>query len=330
MTERTPIDVTWEVSRHCYLRCLHCSAMPTHPASPVTDHDPMSHHITNWIHGHPLRSLELSGGEPMWNPATRAWWREESLALLERQAVERLVIQTCGIGIQEHISHPTSIPFEGSWEGIVLQFSVHSCDCATFDLIAGHQGAFIPVVNSMICAMESGAEVEANIVPMAQNMLQLGETVEWLIGCGVRRVNILRLMEHGWAADTHSWLRCPGDLSGLLADLAGKHPEVRLSRAYDGGCGVGVDKLYVDAKGWVYPCVALRHSSAHRLGHYSRGTWPAYLRMAGEIGCDGGTCCGPIVRQHTPTKVECTLYQKGDVDPAGALLTEIGGPDVRR
>ena len=297
--DRVPVDVTWEVSRTCFLRCVHCSAMPIHPRS--LDAPTGRYHISGYLHDNPIRTLELSGGEPLLGVGQREWWRKEALGMIQRGSVERVVIQTSGIGsggdLHQPDLHPTAIIFDESWCGLVLQFSVHSVHHGTFDAIVGRPGTYHQMRQSLMSALESGIDVEANVVPMAGNFGGLEETVNNLVRRGVRRVNILRLMSHGYAGDVGTALLPPqqhGEALARVRYIANQHPDkVRISRAFTGECGAGRDKLYIDDKGDVYPCVALRHSGPN-LGYYYQKSLAEFLREAAKMGKCEGVCCTDV------------------------------------
>lgn len=285
LNERVPIDLTWETSIQCYLRCKHCSAMPTHPLSNCARKKMISNQsVVAYMRENPVRSIELTGGEPLIHPYDREWWKEQSFHIMNEEIVERFIIHTSGIVMDED-RRMNFLKLDPLWRGTCFQFSVHSHDERTHDLMTGVDGSFRLMMRSLNSALDHNLEVEINIVPTLLNIDGISKTIAEF---SPQKINILRLLKHGYAQDCWDSLY-PGDIGSDLHSRFDDHPNVRMSRSFDGNCGAGVDKLYIRSDEEVFSCVAMKHVKFSYTQYDGRTIKEHIDMISGKF--DGCKCC---------------------------------------
>lgn len=259
-----------EVTNRCLMGCVHCSSC----AGPDTkEYIPIGEIKRLIENAMPLglKSFTISGGEPFLYPHL-----EELASHIVKRGLA-LNIYSCGIIKDEQTNTYLSLSLKelgpiAKLNPHKLIFSLHG-GRGSHESITGIHGSFNITVNSIKAAMSLGIEVEIHFVPMTLNSHALHDVIKLASDIGVKRVSLLRLVNHGRCLD-HLVLS-PEQEDSLYEDAQKfrmQYPvvDVRMGSPYNcitmsgKPCSAGKNKLLISGTGEVFPCEAFKSLKGQR------------------------------------------------------------------
>lgn len=259
-------DLSIEIIRRCNNMCVHCSSRSTAQSREMLDVSCLSGLLDDAVRIGVGRVC-LSGGEPLLHPQV------EEIARIFSQAGLEVSIYSCGIVGLGESSGPISTSFAErlAKAGVAsVIFNFPAATEATYDSVTGTRGHFPMLVSSICSTVSSGIRSEGHFVPMPLNLGELHAAVELAEELGLARLSLLRLVEHGRAADNHDRLKfSPEQSKRLEAEIdqicRSKPGFVRVGIPFSGvgpgclECHAIDGKLYVKYDGSIYGCEAFKY-----------------------------------------------------------------------
>lgn len=265
-------ELTLEITRECLNRCLHCSSMAVaHSATPplsLSVLDALLHEAARLG----LRSLSLSGGEPLLRPDLPHLLRATHHIPLENLFVYSSGIVRDSSGRAAPVSDLDLIAALRDAEARMV-VNIQSIDPAIHDCIVGVEGRLGLTLQSLRQFIALGVHVECHVVPTRINLASLAATAHELIALGVERVSFLRLVPQGYAAD-HAEILClnaqgKAELDRVFQELrleSDSDRRYRFGVPFSGRCSpvstchAGISKLIMRWDGTFFPCEAFKEA----------------------------------------------------------------------
>lgn len=265
-----PVDVTWEVTNRCNLRCKQCFLPDAGPASPDELTTEESFAMMDNLAEGGAKSLLLSGGEPLMRP---------DLEQLARYAAGRFTIwlQTNGWLLEENAPIVKGLGFQQ------VQVSLDGASAESHDFFRGKGSFDRAVAGIKECVRLGVPSVGIAATVCRRNTDQVPMLIDLALQLGVRAFETLTFMPSGRGQNlsdqvlsTQERMRLYRYLSerqqqlqsrmvvsseephmyienkGLLEACASPH-----SHAVGVGCGAGLLGCAVKPNGRVFPCVGV-------------------------------------------------------------------------
>lgn len=260
---RKLFEVTIEVTQRCPNRCIYCSSMSSPGATESLDFATICQCVDDAADlGAQL--INLSGGEPMLRP--------DIAAIADHIHNKGLRIRLYCSGIYyDGTYHTMPIELLQAIKGKVdvLIFNYESSLPEVYGQIMGTSSDNLALLEETIRnAKQLGITVEAHLVPMKCNYLQIPETLEKLYAMGVSNVSLLRLVPQGRVLENDEKVllseKEQDEMKMMLAELSEKYPKnkLRLGKPYRSEkfttCNTGTIRLAVRYDGYVFPCGAFK------------------------------------------------------------------------
>lgn len=255
-------EITIELTQQCPNQCIHCSSLSDMEKTEALDFETVCKIIGD-AKFLGVKTVNLSGGEPFL-----------------RADIAKIVdyIHTQGIGIRVYTSgiycenrQYSSIPvalLEAVKDKInAMIFNYEAIDAELYATIMGTEPANIDLLEKTIKnAIALGIPVEAHLVPMHCNYLEIPEVLKKLFSMGVKNVSILRLVPQGRVMENKELIVLSADEQEELQQILSKNDEIfkgkiRLGLPFSSKgvlCGTGSVKLTVRYDGYVFPCEAFK------------------------------------------------------------------------
>jgi len=246
-----PINVTFEITLSCNLRCRHCYNFDRELAyRPGRDReeelgDGEIHRILDEIRAEGCLFLSLTGGEALLHPGVEEFIRHAASSGMAVTVKSNGVL--LGAAAVDRIS-------EAGASGVDV--SLYASDAATHDSLVRAPGAFDRTVDGARRARDAGLKVRLSFVIVRQNADQIGAMMELATGLGIpysvdphlmaRHDGSCSSLDHQVDPETIDRL-FRGPLRHLLPPVADQRKSVQCSCARS-VCGIS-------AFGEVYPCI---------------------------------------------------------------------------
>lgn len=204
---RSPVNLTWEVTFACNLRCRHCLSASDEPApDELTTGEALD--LVGQLHGAGVFQINFGGGEPFLRPDF-----EEILAACHGKG-----IMTC-ISTNGTLLNPERVARLAASRLVAIQVSLDGASRQTCDAIRG-QGVFDRAVEAVRLLAASSIPTSINTVLTAQNAGEIPALHELARSLGVS-LRVSRFRPSGRGADNWEDLRPnPAQLLAFSAWLA--------------------------------------------------------------------------------------------------------------
>lgn len=204
---RSPVNLTWEVTFACNLRCRHCLSASDEPApDELTTGEALD--LVGQLHGAGVFQINFGGGEPFLRPDF-----EEILAACHGKG-----IMTC-ISTNGTLLNPERVARLAASRLVAIQVSLDGASRQTCDAIRG-QGVFDRAVEAVRLLAASSIPTSINTVLTAQNAGEIPALHELARSLGVS-LRVSRFRPSGRGADNWEELRPnPAQLLAFSAWLA--------------------------------------------------------------------------------------------------------------
>jgi mycofactocin radical SAM maturase len=253
---RAPVNVTWEITLKCNLRCVHCLS---NSGDVVKDELNTAEcmKLIDDLTALKVFQVNIGGGEP--------FMREDFLDLLDYSHKKGLVtcVSTNGITIDNSISNRLS-----SMDMLYLQVSLDGVDEETNDRIRG-KGTYRKILDAMETLATNGVRFSINTVLTRINYDQL-ESLRSLAGRYGAELRVSRFRPSGRGKSSKAELGPTTEQLEGFAEWLERHDLVRTGDSFfcftsdhrrDKGldmCGAAKMTCCVSPDGNVYPCAFLQ------------------------------------------------------------------------
>ncbi|MDO8473123.1 MAG: radical SAM protein [Dehalococcoidia bacterium] len=267
---RGPVDVTWEVTNACNLRCRQCFLPDA--GRPMPDELTLEegYRLLDNLAEAGVKSLLFSGGEPLSRPDL------EELATYASGRM-KVWLQTNGWLLEEKAESLKKLGFEQ------VQVSLDGAVAETHDWFRG-KGSFDRAVRGIRRCVELGfPSVGIAATISRRNIDEVPRMVDQALDMGVRAFETLSFMPSGRGATMSDMVLSTEQRSGLYRFLAEKQQQLEsrmvvgseepfmyikskklldacahpTSKAVGIGCGAGLLGCAVKPNGKVFPCVGV-------------------------------------------------------------------------
>lgn len=253
---RSPVNLTWEVTFACNLRCSHCLSASAHPApDELTTAEALA--LVEQLHAAGVFQVNFGGGEPFIRPDF-----EEILAACHARG-----IMTC-ISTNGTLLTPERVDRLAASRLVAIQVSMDGANRSTCEAIRG-EGTYDAALKALRLLAASTIPTSINTVLTAQNAGEIPALHKMAASLGVS-LRVSRFRPSGRGADNWESLRpTPAQLLAFSAWLAASG-DVRTGDSFFSlttqerqGLGLnlcGAAKLTccVGPTGNMYPCAFLQ------------------------------------------------------------------------
>lgn len=253
---RAPVNVTWEISLKCNLRCVHCLSNSGNVIKDELNTAECMKLIDD-LTALKVFQVNIGGGEP--------FIRDDFIELLDYSHKKGLVtcVSTNGIALDNSIAERIS-----SMDMLYLQVSLDGADEETNDSIRG-KGTYRKILNAMEALAANGVKFSINTVLTRINFDQL-ETLRALAGQYGAELRVSRFRPSGRGKSSRADLGPTGEQLESFAEWLDRHDLVRTGdsffcltsdhRRHKGldMCGAAKMTCCVSPDGNVYPCAFLQ------------------------------------------------------------------------
>ena len=254
-------EISIEILQRCPNRCIYCSS---HSNPSATNMIPFSviTAVLDDVKRLGCETICISGGEPFLHPQIT------DIVRYVKMLGMTVYVYTSGIYLNAdnvYMSLPNELieSIRGTVDNII--FNVEADIPALYNMIMGTDvGGFELMKKSISDCVVCGINVEAHVVPMKLNFMQIESIFKMCYSLGVSKVSILRLVMQGRALEKAESVLLNDDdnvcvlkkISNLCNEYKGK---VRIGLPYsDGGCKLyckaASEKINIRYDGRVYPC----------------------------------------------------------------------------
>jgi mycofactocin biosynthetic radical S-adenosylmethionine protein MftC len=267
---RSPVNLTWEMTQACNLKCRHCLSSSGHPGpDEMTTSEALS--LVDQIHEARIFQINIGGGEPFMRPDF-----EEVLA-----ACHKYGIMTC-ISTNGTLLTKDLIDRLAATRLVNIQVSIDGANRETCDAIRG-QGTFDAAIEALKLLAPTTIATSMNTVLTAQNAAEIPALYEMSRSLGVS-LRVSRFRPSGRGVDNWDDLRPNAAQLLAFSDWLSKSGDVRTGDSFFSltsqerqGLGLnlcGACKLTccVGPNGNVYPCAFLQ-SAPFKAGSLRENTF---------------------------------------------------------
>lgn len=255
-------EITIEVTQQCPNQCIYCSSLSDMEKTEALPFDTICK-VVDDAKALGAASVSLSGGEP--------FLREDIAEIVEYIHGKGLKVRIYSSGIHCQDGQYTTIPatlLEAVKDKIdALIFNYETIDPKLYATIMGTEPGNLVLLDETIkTAITLGMPVEAHLVPMHCNYMQIPEVVSKLYSMGVKNVSFLRLVPQGRVLENSEMVELNKDEEKELQQILDSFREtyqnkIRLGFPFSAkraNCGTGTVKLTVRYDGYVFPCEAFK------------------------------------------------------------------------
>jgi mycofactocin radical SAM maturase len=256
---RAPVNVTWEVTLRCNLRCAHCLSAAGAAAAGELSTGECRRLIDDWA-SLKVFQVNVGGGEP--------FIREDFLELLDRAQARGLVtcVSSNGLLIDRALARRLA-----GMKRFYLQVSLDGATAAVNDAIRG-AGTYDRVLSALDHLAREGVRFSLNAVLTRRNFPQM-EALRALAREYGAELRVSRFRPSGRGKETRAELAPSGDQLEAFAEWLGRHDRVRTGdsffcltsekrrrRGLD-MCGAAKMTCCLSPAGNVYPCAFLQEDA---------------------------------------------------------------------
>lgn len=241
-----------EIIQRCMNNCLICSSLSNNKGTNIITTEKVLEIIDEMIELG-INQLILSGGEP--------FLHEGIYDIIEHAISNRLKIRIYTSGIIESGEIDFS-EYSDLKDNLTIIFDIPSIISKDYNAFTSNNN-LDTVKLSLVNCIKNGIRTEMNVVPTSINIDILGTIVNYAKRIGVKRVNFLRLVNHGRTLDNQELiLKDTDELKNKLKKLKSIHKElVRIGvplRITTCKCNAGITKLHIMHNGNVIGCEAFK------------------------------------------------------------------------
>lgn len=233
-------EITFELTNKCFNKCLHCSTK----ASPECNDELDINIIKEIIDKYKPKWINLSGGEPL--------LYSKIFDLLEYLSMKNIKVKlyTSGFGYDKN-----QLDKLNKYNINTFVFSYYSNRSNIFNFITDQQ-SYLNTLSNLKYALRINMNIEVHIVPMTINIYTLEETIDKLISFGIKKINILKLVNQGRCINNEYLILDNRILKEQMDLLYIKYNDtIKLGLPLSHGkCTAGIEKLVVMCNGKIIPC----------------------------------------------------------------------------
>lgn len=253
---RAPVNVTWEITWQCNLRCAHCLS-DAGAASPAELSTLESKSLIDQFAATKVFQVNIGGGEP--------FIREDFLELLDYLQEKGVVacVSTNGQIVDDELAGRLA-----AYKHLYLQVSLDGVTEEVNDRIRG-KGTYRKILSAMSCLSRQGMPYSVNMVLTRLNYSQLDAFRQLAreYGAGLR---VSRFRPSGRGKDSKATLGPTPDQLEAFADWLTEHDQVRTGDSFFcltsenrrrkglDMCGAGKMTCCIAPTGDMYPCAFLQ------------------------------------------------------------------------
>ena len=230
-------SISLEITSKCNLNCLHCFANENGDSGDSELEYSAINAVLEECSKIGCRIIQFIGGEPLLHPN-----------------ISNLLDYAYSLGFEkiELFTNGTLLDTEKLKMikkcGISLAFSIYSDNRAIHDEITRCKGSYDRTIGNIRKAIEEGIRVRAVIIILDYNKETIGSTIDFLKKLGVDSIRIDEVRGYGRGKNIHKALSW---------------------RKYCRKCIQ--DKIYIDSRGRILPCVFTRHIKIGEINEGIRG-----------------------------------------------------------
>lgn len=253
--------IDYEITKACNLRCVHCSAEAGKGSTPDIDFIRKNLQAGSKLG---LKRVGITGGEPLLFPRELSDLIDFSFDELK-----------CSVHIHTNgqlVSDNLNLLFKSKDKVENLTFTLLGYE-GTHDDNCGLGGAYRKIRDVTMPILNLGIPLTLFLIPTSNNYLELPKAVREFYEAGVRRFRVMALAPGGRAKDNYKTLSLNEEQSSeflsrlvyLQRELgiefeAGHctrlvYPQLK-SLKHHYSCMSGVNRLHINADGYVFPCTA--------------------------------------------------------------------------
>jgi mycofactocin radical SAM maturase len=251
-----PVNVTWEITRKCNLKCVHCLSAATVASADELSFDE-SKSVVDQLALLKVFEINFGGGEPL--------LQEYFLPLL--RYVHEKGIVTCVSTNGTVLTDEAVCLFAGN-PLVNVQVSLDGATPAVNDAIRG-RGTYRDIIRGIERLAGKDISLSINTVVTSVNFRQLGRLKALAVSYGAR-LRVSRFRPSGRARDSWETLKLDPSQLRELSDWLGNEPSVLTGDSFfsispDGRRQLGLDMCGaarmtagIDPSGCVFPCAFLQ------------------------------------------------------------------------
>ena len=253
--------VDYEITKACNLKCIHCSARAGKGKKPDLD---LIKEVLKDTNSLGLKRVGITGGEPFLFP--------KELSDLINFSVDVL---NCSVHI-----HTNGTLLRDGWnilacylkriENLTIPLLGNE---ETHDLNCGVEGVYERIKNSAELLSDYSIPTTIFVIPLSNNFKNLSEAIRDFYNLGMRKFRVMRLSPGGRARENYDRLRLSKEQMEFF-DEQSKNLERELGIKFEAGfctrltypclgslmyhdsCMSGINRLHINADGFVFPCTA--------------------------------------------------------------------------
>jgi len=253
---RAPVNVTWEISLKCNLRCVHCLSDSGDVSRDELTHEE-SLHLIDQLTAIKVFQVNIGGGEP--------FIRQDFLDLLLYSHEKGLV--TC-VSTNGTMVDPALAKRLSTLKLLYLQVSLDGATAEVNDAIRG-KGTFEKILYAMDCLAKEGVPFSVNTVLTRTNFSQL-ETLRKMAKEYDAELRVSRFRPSGRGKTSKAFLGPTKDQLESFSVWLNEHDLVRTGDSFFcltsenrrrkglDMCGAAKMTCCISPKGMVYPCAFLQ------------------------------------------------------------------------
>ena len=259
-------EISIEITQQCPNNCIHCSSYSSWDKSQTLPFEIICSVISDAV-ALGAKTICISGGEPFLHPKLK-----EIVDHIYASGA-KCVIYSSGIYYdgQRYQSIPNNIllNIKDYTEKLIINYE--ASNSKTYDIIMGTNiGGYKLMRQSIISAVEMGLQVEAHVVPMKINHMQIPDIIQQCNELGVSKVSFLRMGKHGRVLDNKAITYLTENEEKNVKDAVNqctkdKSISIRFGMPFADcvrrvNCKTGINKLNIRYDGLVYPCEAFKNN----------------------------------------------------------------------
>ena len=256
---RAPVNITWEISLKCNLRCVHCLSDSGEVSRKELTHKESLSLIDQLI-TLKVFQVNIGGGEP--------FIRQDFLDLLSYSHRKGLV--TCVSTNGTMVDHPLAKRLS-ALKLLYLQVSLDGATADVNDAIRG-KGTYQKILYAMDCLATEGVPFSINTVLTRTNFSQLG-TLRKMAGEYHAELRVSRFRPSGRGKTSKAYLGPTKDQLETFSNWLDEHDLVRTGDSFFcltsenrrrkglDMCGASKMTCCISPQGLVYPCAFLQEKS---------------------------------------------------------------------
>lgn len=266
---KPPKKLTIEIVKKCHNKCVYCSAYVSEEDAERVLSEKNAKQIIDQYLLLGGQELNISGGEPLLHPK---WY---DIATYAKSKGLKVRLFSCGILSEKYVE---DTELSETIDRIVktgfdsVEMTLHAPYSTMHDEITKVEGSFKNTYRFIKLLSSKIDNLEVNFVPMQINADELEELVDFVVGLGIKRLNILRFIPQGRGLVNKDWLSLKKDQLSRLVRVAlslSKRSDIDVNIGHPGDftflldksrvpklCTAGIEQCMVKINGDVVPCPA--------------------------------------------------------------------------